>query len=614
MKKWFLLLVLVFFLIPNVYAIIELQEITPKVYNLGDKLKIAGSVSRESSFEGILKANLICNSDKSPVLSRSLDLVENEKYSFLEDVTIPTISTGDCSLNVFLEKNKETIEEKESETFKITKELNGNFVLVNNKIQLGDNVNISGDVFKINGKRVNGIATLYLKKNKENLFIDTENIENGKFGFNIPSSYISTGSYSLDFDVKDANGNGNTFVDAIKFDITNLLNIELKLDRDKINPGGDFEVIGSIRDIYGKRVDRGTFIVSFNDKKFEGNILLGDINKKILAENNIKTGFHSIFVEVKDESGNKGSGTLNIEVLSEEEAIELSLDKDSYKPGEKIKINVPVYDQGRDVLDKEVLIEIRDSSGAKRFGQKIGKEYFFELPLTSRPGEWYIKAVAGDLKTDKKFYVVEVRELSYKVEGQKLTVTNVGNVAFNDVLNVDLDGISASSTLNKKVYLEPGESMDIDLGREVNTGIYKVTINNKLFDNVKIEGRSLIEYKGNLNLLFIIIVLLILGFLLLKKRKFTFSRLKRFFIREKKEYFSMDELNKLAQNKIWEGEKFIKKQTQNIAAKENKMFKDYVTIKPSEEKLDNYRKGSSYLKRREKENEHFKEGLFNMFK
>ena len=615
MKRVLFALIFLFIIIPSSYAIIELNEITPKIYNLGDKIKISSSVLRENSFDGILKIHLLCDREKVPLNSRILKLSANERYNFLDEFTIPIISTGDCFAKVFIEENGNLIEEKSSENFKITKELSGNFVLVNSKVQLGSNVDITGDVFKVNGKRIEGIATIYFKRNKNISFIDTKDIKEGRFMFSVPSNYTNVGSYSVDFDIRDANGNENIFQDAIIFEITNLLNLDLKLDKDKVNPGGNFEVIGSVNNIYGKRVDRGSFIVRFKEKELKGDILLGDINQKIAVDNNIKTGFHNIFVEVTDEAGNKGSGNLNIEVLGKASKVELKIEKDSYKPGDGLKISAIVYDQGRDLVDKDIEIEIRDSSGVKRIDKTIKREFTFSLPLISRPGEWSIKATSGALKDEKKFYVTEIKDINYKVEGQMLVVTNIGNVAFDDILNINLDGVTSSSSISKKVFLDLGESMSIDFGKEVTTGIYKVTINDKLFDNVKIEGRSLIDYRENINLIFVLLVILVLGVLLYKKRGGFKFDLKKYFRKERKEFTGyVDDIGKVLHDKMEQKERFVKKEMQHLRPKLN-TFTEYITIKPREDKLNEYKQKSSYLKKREKEKteQHYKEGLFNMF-
>ncbi len=613
MKRVFLALSFLLIILPSSFALIEINEITPKVYNLGDKIKIAASITRETSFDGLLKINMACK-EETPVISRVLDLSATEKYNFLEEITIPNIGTGECKLRVFLDENGNLIEEKNSDIFQVTKELNGNFVLVNSRVQLGSDVDIKGDISKVNGKKIDGIATTHFKKDKNVLFVDTEDVKEGSFTFNIPSNYTNAGSYSVDFNVRDASGNEKLFTEAIVFDITNLLNVDLKLNKNQVKPGELFEVTGVVTDTYGNRVNPGSFTVKFNDKELKGKILLGDIYLEIAADNNLKSGFHNILVNVMDDFGNKGSGTLNVEILSKAERAELKIDKDSYKPGENVKVTAFVYDQGRDLFDKDIEIEIRDSSGVKRADEIIKREFTFALPLISKPGEWAIKATSGALKDEKKFYVTEVKEISYKIEGQMLIVTNIGNVAYDDILDLDLDGVSETASFNEKIYLEPGESESIDLGKDVNTGIYKATINNKLFDNVRIEGRKFGDYGKNLNLIFVFIVLLVLGILLYMKKGIKLPSLGKFFKKERKEFSYIDDVKKVLHEKMEQKERFVKKEMQHLKTKEN-VFKEYITIKPRDEKLNDYRQKSSYLKRREKEKGgEFKEGMFNMFK
>ena len=53
----------------------------------------------------------------------------------------------------------------------------------------------------------NGIATIYFKRDNNLLFIESEEIKDGFFLFTIPANYTNIGSYSIDFNVKDTNGN-----------------------------------------------------------------------------------------------------------------------------------------------------------------------------------------------------------------------------------------------------------------------------------------------------------------------------------------------------------------------------------------------------------------------
>ena len=361
-------------------------------------------------------------------MTRSLNLNSNEKYNFQEKFVIPNIITGDCNLKSFLEKNNKIVEEKLSDVLTITKELNGNFVLVNNKVQLGNDVDLRGDVFKVNGEKIDGVANIYFKKDGNILFIDTANIKDGNFLFRVPANYTSIGSYSIDFNVRDINGNENSFVDSIKFVITNLLNLDVKLSKDKVNPGSSFEVNGNVKDVYGNRVNSGTYKIQFDDREFNGNILLGDISYKIDLDNIIKTGFHNIFVEAIDNSGNKGNANVNINVLAIPQKIEINLDKDSYKPEEKLKIKASVYDQGGDLISNDIAVEIRDSNNENKFDQSIKDSYEFIIPTSAKPGEWIIRARASDLKTEKRFYISEVKKAAINLQGQTLVVTNTGNV------------------------------------------------------------------------------------------------------------------------------------------------------------------------------------------
>ena len=507
-----ILFFIVFILAPISFANIEINEIRPNMYNFGDKLSFIGTITRETSFNGLFRVNLVCKDNSIPFMSRIINVYPNQKYNFKEEFVIPNILTGECNLRSFLEQDKNTIEEKLTNSFSVTKELKGNFVLVNNRIQLGDDINVRGDVFKVNGKKINGVANVYFKKDNEILFIDTNDIKDGQFVFNIPSTYSFIGNYSFDFKVKDIDNNEKSFDEVIKFSITNLLNLNASLNKEQINPGDSFEVNGIIKDVYGNRVNKGTFIIKFEDKELKGNILSGDIYNKISTEDNIKSGFHNLIIEASDEFGNKGNSILSLNILPKADNINISIEKDSYKPEEKLNIKAFVFDQGGEIIKKDIKLEIRDSNNEKRFENLIETQSEFSLPLIAKPGEWLIRAISGNLKTEKKFYVSEIKEIDFNLQGQNLIILNKGNTRFNDIINLTFESRNYSLITTKKINLDSSKSLNLNLGNEVKTGLYKVIINERVFNNVNINGKKNLSY-FNYNWLFIILTLIVLGFL-----------------------------------------------------------------------------------------------------
>ena len=604
MKRGLFLLIFIFIILPNIYATISFNDITPKVYNLGDKINFIGYVSKETSFSGVFKVTLICNNSSIPLMTRTLSLSANEKYNFQEKFTVPNIITGNCNLKSVIEEDNKVTEEKTSDLFTITKELKGNFILASSKIQLGKDIEVVGDVFKLNGQKTNGVANIYFKRDNNILFIDTTNIKDGNFVFKIPANYTSTGNYVIDFSVKDSDGNEASFTDAIKFSITNLLSVDIKLSKTRVNPGSSFDIDGQVKDVYGNRVNSGTFKIKMGDNEFTGGLLSGDITYRINTAPRLKTGFHNILIEVLDNSGNKGGTSTNIEVASIPTRIEINFDKDSYKPEEKMNIKAFVYDQGDDLVSKDINLEIRDSNNENKFEQVIKTDAEFTFPVIAKPGEWIIKAKSGVLKNEKKFYISEVRKLGFDLQGQTLTITNIGNVKYNDVVNIKLDGIAESLTRTKDVKLEPGEGYNINLGNEVKTGIYKITVNDKVFNNIKINGDSaLVYYNDYSSLIFIIVVIVILGILLYLKKKKFFRK------KQEKIVDYASEVRKVLDN----NQNLVKKEFHNFQIKPQREFRNYVEIKPRKENLDKFRNTSSYLKRRKQEGD-FKDGMFNMFK
>ena len=613
MKKGLLLIILLVIL-PSVLAEINLESITPVVYNLGDNIKLGGSVSAEGGFNGVIKIELKCGESSIPLSSKVININQNQKYGIIEGFTIPDILAGKCMLSVSLEKGNAVTENAESNEFQVTKALDGNFVLVNSKLQLGKDIEVNGDIFRKDGKRINGIIDVHLKKNGKAIIINTIYIENGKFSFTMPSSFVSTGSYSIDFNARDVNGNIGVFTEAIKFEITDLLKLDLLVKKETITAGDKFEIVGFIKDIYGSRIDKGNYVIRFNKKEYNGNIALGDFSHIINVDQDIKSGLQNIIVDVMDKSGNTGSASSSIKVTARADRIEIKTESDAYKPGDKLNINAFIYDQGGEVYAKDIKIEIRDSDNRKIFDKIISNNIIFELPKNSKPGEWTISGLMGELKGEKKFYVSEVKKFEFSINGQMLVISNSGNVRHEETVNIKLENLGGGTSISKRIILIPGESTSINLGKEVSSGIYKVIINDKLFDNINIEGASILPYKKNSNLIFILGVFIVLGilFYLKNKRRLQFRK-----------NFSRD----FARNEVQQVKKYTSSAGNDIRKDFSNIGRNIKRIEPGSffgnksdesglrtDKLGEYRKKSSFLRRREKDNDDFSDAMSNMFK
>lgn len=123
------------------------------------------------------------------------------------------------------------------------------------------------------------------------------------------------------------------------------------------------------------------------------------------------------------------------------EKIEISLnDEGSYIPGDNIKFKITLYDDNLNKIDGDVGFIIKNyyketiTSG----NAKSGVEVNYKLPENSIRGLWEISAKYKDTEQTLNFNVLELEKADFKIEGDKLIITNVGNVPYGKQITISI--------------------------------------------------------------------------------------------------------------------------------------------------------------------------------
>ena len=240
MKRTVMLL-LFLLIIPVVSAEIIVDGPPNTIYNLGDSISISGYVLRPETALGLFSLTLVCDQNLQ-LLARTISIESNEKILFLESLAIPPITGDNCIIEAKLEIDGEIIERKQSKVFAITRDLDGIFNLQKDKIQLGDAINIKGTITRINGKPINGLATIYLKQNGTNYFVDTTLITNSKLDYSYILKSNPSGIYDADIQANDGYGNQFLFENALNLEIVDDIIVALELDNLEIKPGEKLKI------------------------------------------------------------------------------------------------------------------------------------------------------------------------------------------------------------------------------------------------------------------------------------------------------------------------------------------------------------------------------------
>ncbi len=116
------------------------------------------------------------------------------------------------------------------------------------------------------------------------------------------------------------------------------------------------------------------------------------------------------------------------------------------------------------------------------------------------PGTWTLKAEGKGFQTSKKFYVEEVKDKEVKLlEGNKLSIRNIGNVNYDESIEIKLDRENGEEfMIIKETSLKPNQTIIVDLDNEAPGGNYDVSVGGNLITgNVVLEGSAIENLKQN---------------------------------------------------------------------------------------------------------------------
>jgi len=514
MKRGVIPLLLFLLIIPFASAEIVIDGPPNDVYNLGDSISVSGYFLRPETAIGLFSLSLNCDANLQ-LLARTISLEANKKTLFLESLAIPPIVGDDCTIKASL--NVDSIQEsKESKTFSITRDLDGIFNLGKEKVQLGDNIEIKGTVTRINGKMIDGLATIFLKKNGTNYFVDTAPVTNSELGYSYVTRSNPAGLYQLDIQVNDAFGNQFLFEKALDLEIIDEITVTVNLDKLSVKPGEKIKVSGNAETLLTKNIEVGNILLELDDEEFQTRLKKNNAyDYEIDLKENIKSGEHTLKVIAEDSLGNNGEKEIVFIIIAIPTEIINTINKEEYLPEEVLKISSQLYDQANDPIDDTISIEIKDPEGKEVLKKVVqtGEEVEYDLSQFALPGTWNIKAFSSGLKKENNFLVREVVEAQVTIEDDIITITNIGNVDYKKPIEISLTG-TQDSTIIKKPTLKPGSSEKVYLADEVPSGNYdlEVTYDGKkeIFRDVLVADGKAPKRSLFFDLLIILIVVLLI--------------------------------------------------------------------------------------------------------
>ncbi len=208
---------------------------------------------------------------------------------------------------------------------------------------------------------------------------------------------------------------------------------------------------------------------------------IGELNGSMQASGIVKDGRFSLTIDVPEEthSGSKSlrlkvydkdsSGNLmnigelvsQLTVIQKPARISIALDKTNVTPGDSITIVPTLVDFSGDNMDSQILMKISDASGKSIFeGYVAGNQNHQQLTQTTdAPGEYDIIAQKDSISAEKTFEVSELKKINISLDGNVLTITNVGNVVYKDIVEIKI----GTEKILKEVNLDIGGKIQYEV-------------------------------------------------------------------------------------------------------------------------------------------------------
>jgi hypothetical protein len=506
-KSAFILLSILIISILSLTVSAEITTTTPlkSEYNLGDTVTLDGYVVAERDASGTLSTKLSCD-NYNLENTATVALREGEKTLLSTHALHQFLLTNDdkTTCKVVITFDGET---EESKSFTISNELRGIFTLESKEgdYRLGDEFVLRGTVFKKSGEDVNGDGKVYYSKDgREKELLGEAQINNGKMVYTHRFENLNVGFYSFDVEVTGTTGNTNYLEEVASFRISNDIQLRATALQTTLDPGDEVTINGEIQTnpfspseatIHFKVADESYSLVP-DSKNFQ---------YKFSLPNDMGPGNYAVLVTISDKYGNNGYANAPIAIRRVPRSLDVTVNKQTFEPGEKLELQINTLDQVGKAMDEEIELEIKDPSNNYLFNDAVfgGQSINVEFGRFTIPGFYTITAshTEQDLLFEETVNVIENKQISADYSDNTLYIKNQGNVPYSipiDIVLVRRDGSGSGNAITgnavagdddtryyvirKEVNLKPQEEAMINLAEEVPEGDYDIYVDDKITD------------------------------------------------------------------------------------------------------------------------------------
>jgi hypothetical protein len=380
-----------------------------------------------------------------------------------------------------------------------------------NEYNLGDKITVSASL--VEDMDFDGFFKVHLECPNYVMpyFVTPTSVEKGfRTGVNVPDLTATKemmGRCKIKATLEGANGTIDTkYTD--EFEVKNELKISCEAP--EAIPSEEVEISCTARKISGELVGSGTAKVNYRRKELAEGIEAGMFSFRVGIGNDTPAGIQKIAVVAQDPKGNYGDLIFEVNVKAIPTKLENRVNKELFKPGETLEIRPVLYDHIGDLINTTISLEIATEN--KRLVSRdvvSGESVSYIFDSFALPGDYAIRSYAEGLTSERIVKVESLTKIEVEYSNEKAIVRNVGNVRYNDKTTILLENDKGEVFLiEKKLNLNPGESEEVDLSKEVPYGVYDImlaegssdseAVQEKLIENVEIhDNRPLYKKMGS---------------------------------------------------------------------------------------------------------------------
>lgn len=281
-----------------------------------------------------------------------------------------------------------------------------------------------------------------------------------------------------------------------RFSVTNHLAVLPVNSKIVSLPSQQIQIASVVNEAFGNNVLKASADVKLDNNSYTIEIVDGKLNLSLQLPSNIKSGKHTIEIRASDQKNNMGESSIELEVTAVPSYITLELSGNSLDPGSKVEIISSLYDQADDLINATLELELTGPRGNKVFNKVVqsNEKIDYEFSQYAEPGTYILASVYKALSAKALINITTIREVKVKYGNETVLIENIGNVPFEEELTFILQSKLNKYPITKKINVEPGKLLSVDLSKEVPLGVYDVTLPIKEgLEPIKQETQEIVE-------------------------------------------------------------------------------------------------------------------------